>query len=79
MVAIACYKAKLRELVESKVAGKEIVAPPAAKHVQVLSLIDALKRSVAEVQGEAQTEADRPPKKVAPSTPTKPARKRKSS
>jgi hypothetical protein len=56
------------------VAGREIVAAPAVEHVQVLSLMDALKKSVAEAKAEAQpAEAERPPKKVAPSTPGKAA------
>jgi DNA end-binding protein Ku len=85
---IAAYKDRnteqLKELVEAKVAGKEIVAQPAQEHAQVLSLMEALKASMAQVQGGAKpTEAERPPKKVAPSTegPTAAARKsrRKSS
>ena len=64
-------------------AGKEIVAPPVAEQVQVLNLMDALKKSVAQAQAEAKSpEAERPPKKVAPSTPGQAVaktRKRKSS
>jgi len=51
---MAAYKdtstERLRQLVEAKVAGKEIVTPPAVEHVQVLSLMDALKKSVAEAK-----------------------------
>jgi DNA end-binding protein Ku len=79
----------LKQVVEAKIAGKEIVAPPAHEQVSVISLMDALKKSVAQAQAESNpaaeskpTEAGRPPKKVAPSTPgqveTK-TRKRKSS
>jgi DNA end-binding protein Ku len=66
---------KLKELVEAKVAGKEIVAAPAVEHAQVLNLMDALKASVAMQAGSKQTE-DRPPKKVAPSTPEPKAEKK---
>jgi DNA end-binding protein Ku len=43
------YTKRLTDLVEAKVAGKEIVAPPAAEHAQVLNLMDALKQSVAQL------------------------------
>jgi DNA end-binding protein Ku len=63
-VDMAAYKdtskAKLRELVEAKVAGKEIVAPPAVEHVQVLSLMDTLKKSVAEAKAEQVLAAENP-------------------
>jgi DNA end-binding protein Ku len=72
---LAAYKDRsteqLKQLVEAKIAGKEIVAaPPAQEHAQVISLMDALKRSVAEIRGETKQpqEAERPPKKLAPST-----------
>jgi carbon storage regulator CsrA len=62
-----------------QVAGKETVAPPAAEHVQVLHLMDALKKSVAEAQADQKPEA-RPPKKLASSGRGEgPGRKRKSS
>jgi len=72
---------QLKELVEAKVAGKEIAAPPAQEHAQVLSLMEALKQSMAQVQADAKPAeaAERPPKKVAPSSGRAPAKKRKSS
>jgi DNA end-binding protein Ku len=63
----------LKQVVEAKIAGKEIVAPPVSEQVQVLNLMDALKKSVAQAQAEEKpakpAEGERPPKKVAPSTP----------
>jgi hypothetical protein len=71
------YTEKLTKLIEAKVAGKEIVAPPVHEQAQIINLMDALKESVAKMQGVA----DKPAKKMAPSRPTKaePKRRRKSS
>jgi hypothetical protein len=41
----------LQQLIEAKVAGKEIVATPASEGPQVINLMEALKQSVARVQG----------------------------
>jgi DNA end-binding protein Ku len=60
------YTKRLTELVEAKVAGKEIVAPPAVEHAQVLNLMDALKQSVAQL---GPTPEARPQKKTVPSQP----------
>jgi len=77
---MAAYKDRnteqLKELIEAKVQGKEIVAPPVPEQVQVLNLMDALKKSVAQAQAEAKpANVERPPKKVAPSTPGRAAAK----
>jgi DNA end-binding protein Ku len=45
------YTNKLQQLIEAKVAGKEIVATPASEGPQVINLMEALKQSVARVQG----------------------------
>jgi DNA end-binding protein Ku len=45
------YTRKLHELIEAKVAGKELVTPPATAGPQVINLMEALKQSVARVQG----------------------------
>jgi len=59
--------------------GKEIVALPAVEHAQVLNLMDALKKSVAEPQAEKEPATEiRPPKKLASSGRGE-GRKRKSS
>jgi DNA end-binding protein Ku len=48
------YTTRLTELIEAKVAGKEIVAPPAADEQEhVINLMDALRRSVAQAKGSA--------------------------
>ena len=44
------YHDKLRELIEAKIEGKEIVAPPDEEPEQVINLMDALKASVAQAQ-----------------------------
>lgn len=89
------YTEKLTTLIEAKVAGKELVAPPAQEEVQVINLMDALKKSVEKMQKTApppsvtgtpapepkEAVAKKPPRKMAPSKGIKPAqaRKRKSS
>lgn len=47
------YVESLTELIEAKVAGKKIVAAPAAEEPPIINLMDALKKSVAAVGGEA--------------------------
>jgi len=74
------YTEKLTQLIEKKVAGEEVVAPPVHEHAQVINLMDALKESLAQVQ-KTQPEEAKPPKKMAPSVrkqPAKGAAKRKS-
>ena len=44
------YTQKLTQLIEAKVAGKEIIAAPAATPMQVINLVEALRQSVAEMQ-----------------------------
>lgn len=72
------YTEKLTKLIEAKVAGEEIVAPPVHEQAQIINLMDALKASVAQAQVH-EAEA-KPPKKMAPSKAVEPrARKKKSS
>jgi DNA end-binding protein Ku len=77
------YTEKLTKLIEAKVAGEEIVAPPAHEQAQVINLMDALRQSVATLKktGTNDKAAGKPPRKMAPSKPAKPAevRKRKTS
>jgi len=79
------YTEKLTQLIEAKVAGKEIVAAPVHEQAHIINLMDALRQSVAQVQKSAPAAASaKPPKKMAPSrkpdsaAAEKPARKRKS-
>ena len=75
------YTEKLTQLIEAKVAGKEIVAPTAHDEGQIINLMDALRKSIS-----TDTEtAKKPPKKEAPAksigvvkAQAKPASKRKS-
>jgi DNA end-binding protein Ku len=73
------YTQKLTQLIEAKVAGKEIVAPPVHEEGQIINLMDALRNSLARAKQEEPATA-KPPKRVAPSRgkETK-ARKKKSS
>jgi DNA end-binding protein Ku len=57
------YNDNLKTLIEAKVQGREIVAPAAHEHAQIINLMDALKQSVAQIQGGAVEE--KPPKKMA--------------
>jgi non-homologous end joining protein Ku len=62
-------------LIEAKIAGQEIVAPPMANQVPIINLMDALRQSVEKMKG-----LEAPPKKMAPSKrPSREGRKRKSS
>jgi DNA end-binding protein Ku len=67
------YADKLRELIDAKVAGKEIVAPPAEETAQVINLMEALRKSVEQVESEPA----KPPKRVAKSAPKKPEMQKK--
>jgi DNA end-binding protein Ku len=79
------YTEKMTQLIEAKVAGKEIVAAPVHDQVHIINLMDALRQSVAKVQKSAPAAASaKPPKKMAASrkpekgATEKPAQKRKS-
>jgi DNA end-binding protein Ku len=79
------YTEKLTQLIEAKVAGKEVVAAPVHEQAHIINLMDALRQSVAQVQKSAPAAASaKPPKKLAASrkpetgAAEKPARKRKS-
>jgi DNA end-binding protein Ku len=62
------YTEKLTQLIEAKVAGKDIVAAPIHEHSQIINLMDALRQSVAKVQqSEPIAASSKPPKKMAAS------------
>jgi DNA end-binding protein Ku len=44
------YTGKLEQLIEAKVAGQELVTPPATPGPQVINLMEALRQSVARIQ-----------------------------
>jgi DNA end-binding protein Ku len=75
------YTEKLTQLIEAKVSGKDVVAPPAVAHAEVINLMDALRKSVAQVQEEEPERGAKPPRRMAPSkgAAKAPARRRKSS
>jgi DNA end-binding protein Ku len=45
------YKTRLKQLIESKIEGKEIAMPPAEEAPEVINLADALKKSIARPHG----------------------------
>jgi DNA end-binding protein Ku len=74
------YTDKLTQLIEAKLAGKEVVAPPATEVPQVVNLMEALQKSLAEAKKTAT--GAKPPKLTAPSAAASKAaaaKKRKSS
>jgi DNA end-binding protein Ku len=52
------YTRKLEQLIEAKVAGQELVTPPATPGPQVINLMEALRQSVARVQGATGTKKE---------------------
>ena len=52
------YQVRLRQIIEDKIAGKEIVTPPDEKPANVINLMDALQASIRQVEDQ-----DNPPKK----------------
>jgi DNA end-binding protein Ku len=78
------YTQKLTQLIEAKVAGKEIVAPPATEEPHVINLMDAIRGSLKQVQ--PAKAAEKPARKAAasktareaPAEKKAPTRKRKS-
>lgn len=53
------YVERLRELIQLKIEGKEVVEAPDVEEPRILNLMDALKRSVAEAQASAASEGKR--------------------
>ena len=74
------YTEKLTQLIEAKVAGKQIVEPPAEEPAQVINLMEALQQSLAAAKTKPAA-SGKPPKLTAPGTAEKAAagRKRKTS
>jgi DNA end-binding protein Ku len=59
---------KLTEIIQAKVKGEELVAPPAEAQPQVINLMEALKASVEQIKPPSQKAAAKPPRKMAGST-----------
>jgi DNA end-binding protein Ku len=60
------YAEELRQLVEAKVEGKELVTPPATEEAPVINLMDALKRSLAAAKkGNGASPSRKPRRKAA--------------
>jgi DNA end-binding protein Ku len=73
------YTEKLTELIEAKVAGKELVTPPASQEPGVINLMDALKQSVQQVKPPKRAaESEKPAKKTAASAKQRTAEERTS-
>lgn len=45
------YQGKLRQLIEAKIAGKEVTAPQPEGNGNVVDLMEALKKSIEKEQG----------------------------
>ena len=76
------YTQKLTQLIEAKVAGKEIVAAPASQPVHVINLVEALQKSLAEadkaIAGESsKRQAPHPARRKLPPPQSKPTSRRK--
>jgi len=76
------YADNLTALIEAKIQGKEVVAPPAEDAPQVINLMEALQRSVEATKKASAAAGAKPAKLVAPGAAEKKgdaARKRKTS
>lgn len=61
------YVEKLREFIEAKVEGKEIVSPPVREEPHVINLMDALKKSVAQANKAEPAKTTSTRRKLTPS------------
>jgi len=65
------YQEGLREIIDAKIAGREIVAPEVQEPQKVVNLMDALRRSLDSISATAKTPA--PSSETAPQTTRAPA------
>ena len=70
------YHDRLKRLIEAKIEGKEIIAPPEEQTEQVINLMDALKASLAQAE-DAPKAPRKVAKKVAKSSPKRKKTKKK--
>jgi DNA end-binding protein Ku len=73
------YTQKLTRLIEAKVAGEEIVAPPQTEPAQIINLMDALRQSVAQARRPGANSHIPSPKTATSNGKASPARRRKTS
>jgi DNA end-binding protein Ku len=74
------YSDRMTQLIEAKIRGQEIVAPPAVEHEHVINLMDALKKSLKRAQGKAaDRELPAANPRMAKSKPPAVAKKKKKS
>jgi DNA end-binding protein Ku len=66
---------KLTEIIQAKVRGEELVAPPAEAQPAVINLMEALKASVQQIKPPRPKAAAKPPRKMAASTKEREAKK----
>ena len=72
------YKENVRKLIQAKVEGKEVIAPPTEEApAVVINLMEALQQSVAAAKKAGTATADRPPRLVAPGSAAKVKEQRK--
>jgi DNA end-binding protein Ku len=71
------YSQRVKELVEAKIAGKQIATPAADEHPPVINLMDALKKSLATAKSSPKALAQ-PDRKVASSRPAETRARKKS-
>lgn len=73
------YAEELTKLIEAKVQGKEIVAPPTREEPHVINLMDALKKSVAAAKrsGPGDSNGKKPRKAAARAPARRPAKRRR--
>ena len=67
---------KVKEAVEKKIAGEDVQAAPEAPKAQIIDLLEALKRSVAQVEAKPSVSNDDTAPEAAPAAAAPPAAKR---
>jgi DNA end-binding protein Ku len=75
------YTDRVRELIEAKVQGKQVVTPTPVEEPPIVNIMEALKKSMQQATSDkkAKASASRPPvKSVARRLPSRPAKKKKS-
>ncbi len=71
------YRERVMALIDAKVSGKKISAPKSKKTAEVIDLMEALKRSVAETNSKPKTQAKQKPAKAIKIAEKTPVQKKK--